>query len=89
MNDYFLVHEGDPNDHEFAFYKFGELKKIYHSFGNPTVKATCNLLKKSNEESLDKEMMEVIKDIYIDFMKFKRRIEAPRRFKLTVGSGDL
>lgn len=89
LNNYFLVHNWQPNDMPFAYYTERELRTIHRTFGHPAVKTTEDLLRRAQGKELDLETRGAIKKLGSSCAICNTHAPAPRRFKLTVGTNDL
>lgn len=90
MKDLFLVHNWRPDDMPYAFYtEGGDLRTIHRSFGHHDLKATEDPLRRSKGAELDRTTKEMVKKIADGCAVCKTHAPTPRRFKLTIGTGDL
>lgn len=89
FENYFLIHKWSPADLQYALYTEVELRKIHKSFGHPSITATEGLLRRAGRGILDIETKGMIQCIAEECKPCMTHAKAPRRFKLTVGTGNL
>lgn len=89
FDNFFLIHNWTPNDVPYSLYTEGELRKIHKVFGHPSVTAASGLIKRALGGNLDTKTRRIIEIISDECHICKRNAQAPRRFKMTVGTDDL
>lgn len=89
LRNYFLIHNWLLTDMAFEFYTERELCPINRSFGQPSVKATEDLLRRAKGADMDRETRGAVRKRGVGCFIFKTHAPMPRRLKQTVGKSDL
>ena len=89
FENYFLIHRWQPTDIDYCLYSTTELRRLHRVFGHPSVNALANLLKRANPEEFTSDVRKTLQNISEKCDICIKHSSKPRRFKLTVGTGDL
>lgn len=89
LDNYFFIYRWSTRNVPYALYTENELRRIHRGFGHPSVRATRNLLARSNNGNLNPVLMNQVKKIKADCVTCRTNASAPRRFKLTLGSEEI
>lgn len=89
LENYLLVCNWGADVTPFALYTEGELRRIHRGFGHPPIRSTHILLKGVHEGKLRPTIVAELTKIADDCKICSFNTSAPRRFKITIGTGDL
>lgn len=89
FENFFLVHRWTSKDIPYVLYTEPDLRTIHRGFGNPSVKATENLLRRAASSELDKGTNDAMIKVHESCATCKKFSPKPRRFKLTLGTEEM
>lgn len=86
LENFFFVHRYFSDDIPFALYTERDLRRIHRGSRHQSVRSTHKFLQRAGEDLIEKDTRNGLKTLRADFGTCKKIGEAPRRFKLTIGT---